>query len=109
MECEECGNADSMSYTCSRCGNTYCVSHRLPESHECVGLKIEKANRAALREEGENIPWFQGESAPIESRSSGSRLDFVIGLVWLIITFPFRTKLRFITFAILVTGIYLYF
>lgn len=48
-----------MRYTCSRCGGTYCVSHRLPESHECAGLAVEKAQRDAARAEGEERAWFE--------------------------------------------------
>jgi membrane associated rhomboid family serine protease len=28
-----------MPYTCRRCGDTYCAEHRLPESHDCIGLE----------------------------------------------------------------------
>lgn len=62
MNCEVCGETDSMPYTCSRCGDTYCVSHRLPESHECVGLAVNKAQREMIREGGGEIPWFEDES-----------------------------------------------
>lgn len=28
-----------MSFKCRRCGGNFCSKHRLPENHECVGLK----------------------------------------------------------------------
>lgn len=32
-------------FRCSYCGNLYCSSHRIPESHECVGLEFAKSPR----------------------------------------------------------------
>lgn len=61
MNCEVCGETGSMPYTCNRCGQTFCVSHRLPESHDCGGLEVEKAHRATLREEGTEVPWFEND------------------------------------------------
>ena len=37
--CEYCGREEWMPYTCSYCGGTFCSEHRLPESHDCPGLK----------------------------------------------------------------------
>jgi len=37
--CDECGRQESMPYHCRHCGNTYCSEHRLPEAHDCPGLK----------------------------------------------------------------------
>lgn len=59
MECDQCGRQmEKLSYTCSKCGEEFCAEHRLPESHDCMGLKVEKAERALKREEGEEVPWF---------------------------------------------------
>lgn len=64
-----------MSYTCSRCGDTHCVSHRLPESHECTGLAVDKAQREMIRAGGGEIPWFDDESGqPLsEGRESANQ------------------------------------
>lgn len=60
MECDLCGEKmDRLEYNCRRCGNVYCPKHRLPESHDCIGLKIEKAERALKRKENEAVPWFK--------------------------------------------------
>ena len=62
MDCDHCGRSfDSLEYTCRRCGGSFCTKCRLPETHECIGLKVEKAERALKREEGENEPWFKDE------------------------------------------------
>ena len=64
MHCNQCGcNLAGLPYTCKRCGNVFCSEHRLPESHDCQQLKIEKAERALKREAGKDAgPWFDEES-----------------------------------------------
>ena len=52
---------ETLEYTCSKCDQTFCTKHRLPESHDCIGLKVEKAERYLKREEEETVPWFQNE------------------------------------------------
>ncbi len=48
-ECNFCGFRDPMPFTCKFCGNSYCYSHRLPESHNCPGLALYKEK---VRESG---------------------------------------------------------
>jgi len=38
-KCDICGADESMPYHCRHCGGTYCADHRLPEAHDCPGLK----------------------------------------------------------------------
>lgn len=64
MECDHCGrNLSGLDYTCSKCGETFCTKCRLPESHDCIGLKVEKAERQLKREEGETEAWFKNNEA----------------------------------------------
>jgi len=37
--CDLCGKQENMPYNCRFCGGTYCAEHRLPENHNCTGLK----------------------------------------------------------------------
>lgn len=86
MNCEVCGETDSMPYSCSRCGNSYCVSHRLPESHECTGLAVNKAHREMLRAEGEEIPWFEGESGKSVNQDNQTELwPYMIPVVFIVL------------------------
>jgi membrane associated rhomboid family serine protease len=39
-ECDYCGFREPMPFTCKFCGNSYCFTHRLPESHNCSGLAL---------------------------------------------------------------------
>lgn len=62
MGCDHCGREiETLEYTCSRCDGTFCTECRLPESHDCVVLKIEKAEQQLKREEGQVEPWFKDD------------------------------------------------
>lgn len=37
--CEYCGQKELMGFTCSYCNNYFCAEHRLPEKHDCMGIK----------------------------------------------------------------------
>lgn len=39
-QCAHCNKKiNGIPYTCKRCGGSFCGDHRLPESHDCPGLK----------------------------------------------------------------------
>lgn len=37
--CERCGEKIVGTRECSYCEGTYCPEHRLPENHDCSGVK----------------------------------------------------------------------
>jgi len=37
--CDYCGKPAYMPYRCRYCGGRFCPEHRLPENHECSGLR----------------------------------------------------------------------
>jgi len=38
--CSTCGEeVADLPYVCTYCGETHCVEHRLPESHDCLGVE----------------------------------------------------------------------
>ncbi len=37
--CSYCHNPALMGFICSYCNNYFCPEHRLPEKHECLGLR----------------------------------------------------------------------
>lgn len=63
MDCGYCGrDLAGLPYRCKRCDGQFCTEHRLPESHDCIELKVAKAERALKRESGEDAgPWFKDE------------------------------------------------
>lgn len=90
MPCDQCGHEfGSLGYTCSKCGEEFCTKHRLPESHDCTGLKVEKAERELKRMEGETTSWFkkekQNESTQDRSKPSSTKISLVAGILILII------------------------
>lgn len=62
MDCDLCGrDLAGLPYTCKRCGQRFCAKHRLPEEHDCVQLKLEKAERELNRMDGDVEAWFKDE------------------------------------------------
>lgn len=37
--CEYCGKKELMGFTCSYCDSYFCAEHRIPEKHDCMGIK----------------------------------------------------------------------
>ena len=78
---------ETLEYNCERCGEVYCTDHRLPESHDCIGLKLGKADRELKREENNIVPWFKDgfrlsnvEKEQSKKPSTGSQRDDSITL-----------------------------
>lgn len=40
MECQKCGKETFLPFKCPYCGGYFCSEHRLPENHECPGIKL---------------------------------------------------------------------
>ena len=49
VECDYCGKDTELAFKCKYCGGVFCAKHRLPENHECSGLKEENQK---VRDEG---------------------------------------------------------
>jgi hypothetical protein len=76
--CDNCGSdLKGLDYTCSRCDGTFCTKCRLPESHDCIGLKVEKAERELKREAGESQAWFKN-GEPSTRQTSQSLIETVL-------------------------------
>lgn len=37
--CKRCGEKTIGHHECTYCANTYCPDHRLPENHDCSGVR----------------------------------------------------------------------
>lgn len=88
--CDNCGDdLSGLDYTCSKCEGTFCTKCRLPESHDCMGLKVEKAERELKREAGETEAWFKsGEDSTQQENKKGqsrSRLLYILLVVIIIL------------------------
>ncbi|WP_418285970.1 CAP domain-containing protein [Halorubrum sp. DTA46] len=62
MKCDHCGREiEALGHTCRRCDGTFCTQCRLPESHDCVALKIKKAEQQLKHEADQVEPWFKDD------------------------------------------------
>ncbi len=43
--CSYCEKPEVMPFKCKFCGEMFCADHRLPENHECLGLRRFKEER----------------------------------------------------------------
>lgn len=58
--CDYCGKYEMLPFNCKFCGGTYCTNHRLPEYHNCPGLRMVR--------EGTWKPPVQARRAPAETK-----------------------------------------
>lgn len=65
MKCDQCGRETSgIPFTCNECGQTHCHEHRLPEAHNCRGVKTNNLTFGEVDESPQNestvsnIFWF---------------------------------------------------
>lgn len=65
--CAECGK-ESMSFTCSYCGKSFCSDHRLPENHSCQKLEEELE-----RKKQEDDKWFEEKKSEKETTTKRRR------------------------------------
>ena len=49
VSCDRCGEPLEVPRECSYCGSQLCGDHRLPESHDCLGVKSDDSEK-----------WFDG-------------------------------------------------
>lgn len=73
MACQVCGKSTKgLPYTCNRCGQEHCSDHRLPESHNCNGLKSTGGK-----------PNYSPKSKP--GTSSGGSTPYIFALAILVV------------------------
>lgn len=59
VECQVCDQEmRNLSYTYNYCDQKFCVNHRLPEKHDCVGLL----------QFDEKVQWFDDSTEQIQSK-----------------------------------------
>lgn len=84
-ECQVCGAIESFPFTCSYCGGVFCSTHRLPENHQCPGLR-------------RGVPEFRVEFKPLIYKRPS--------IIRQLITFHFsKTELKHLGVAMLIVGL----
>lgn len=87
-ECSECGEQTSMPFTCKFCEERFCSQHRLPESHDCDGLrdykdqsrKEGKVGYDMMKEERKREQQSR-DHTPVKTADGGG-LDFSLDKLW---------------------------
>lgn len=78
---------DKISYTCNECGLTFCAEHRLPESHNCTGLRRSGSGTSQVLSTGLQNKTSQSaaKAGNTGNASSGRKLLWVAGYVIVLI------------------------
>jgi hypothetical protein len=63
-KCESCGEEVQFPFVCNYCGKAFCMNHRLPESHDCLGLPKREF-------------WYQRQKTRENSPEKRNALSFV--------------------------------
>lgn len=66
--CTHCGKKELMPFKCKFCGELYCSNHRLPENHECLGLKSYKEEWRMKPEKWVYEPFQEKRAPPVGRR-----------------------------------------
>jgi membrane associated rhomboid family serine protease len=104
--CDICGAFELLPFKCKYCGGTYCGAHRLPENHQCAGLKVlkqrarQEARPAVKRKAGIKLP-------AMRLAYSGNYAYIIIGITVLIFIlqflFPWLTGIFTLSMGTLLT------
>jgi Zn-dependent protease len=57
LKCDYCGREETLPFVCNYCGGTYCVEHRLPEAHNCIG---DLSRRPVTQGSTTTFSWSEG-------------------------------------------------
>ena len=55
MKCYACEASTGMPFKCKFCNHRFCDDHRLPEDHDCPGLKAYKEKRLDKLRKGKKV------------------------------------------------------
>jgi len=104
--CDVCGKQVDLPYNCNECGGVHCSKHRLPENHDCPGLKnwgdpdgvfdsgfddsVDRSGRSTSRSRG----LFDRFSRPdgIAGYFRGNMTFVFLALMWVTFFFQLLTK-----------------
>ena len=91
--CDFCGKPiDGLPFTCKFCGGKFCSKHRLPEEHNCPGLKeykekVMKGESSWFKEKKVEKQDSHSMSIPIPSYSYKSKSSFFKWIIAILIIF----------------------
>ncbi len=74
-DCSYCGEKADIPFKCKFCGDVFCSTHRLPESHECVGLDRYKEDAKNDRK----VVYEPFQAGSSKDKKSPSSVSFFLG------------------------------
>ena len=84
-KCSYCGEEVSLPFKCKFCGKYFCAEHRLPENHDCEGLKEFKEKRAKSPEKWIYDPFHaRYKEKPVKKIRKINQRTIVYGILVLI-------------------------
>jgi hypothetical protein len=80
MKCYACEASTGLPFKCKFCNHHFCDDHRLPEDHDCPGLKVYKAERLSKLRKGKETSIVY---SPSETKKPKRRVkEWFEPLVW---------------------------
>ena len=78
VECAICSTEVDMPFQCKYCKDPFCTDHRLPENHNCIGLKngwepIKKEKESQSENDNQTVP--EENEEPFERISTRKRIE----------------------------------
>ena len=90
--CAVCGAEEFIPYVCRYCGGTHCVSHRLPENHECPNIAQARAPRQPVtldrRQRGTTLRLIRSPRVSLLPR----REVLALSAAWIVLGISFSTR-----------------
>jgi len=80
-KCEKCGKNIDLPFICNYCKDSFCIDHRLPESHNCPNLIFAKSPTFAKKE---------SNTASVQPIFSSELQQLLI--TWLVLSFCFSVR-----------------
>ena len=90
VTCHKCGEPSDLPFVCNYCRQPYCISHRLPEAHRCVGLNL--AVRPALSRQSSFEPKIRRSLKPVLQSIFDLGETQQIIVAWLVISLCFSAS-----------------
>lgn len=94
MKCFACEDNVSLPFKCKFCSNKFCEEHRLPENHDCPGLKAYKEKKLSDFHEGRKVSLTYSKPVVVKQNPLQPVIDlvesnpnFYLGVILLIVLF----------------------
>ena len=88
--CESCDEDVDLPFICSYCKKSFCIDHRLPESHNCSNLIFARSPTYTKEESGS---YHEKRTTSVQSFMSSELQQLLVA--WLVLSFCFSVRAIF--------------